>query len=90
MLEINRNLLYSIPSIDQLPKHVCKSVIDKALNKNQSETGGLAGKLELKVNARVMLTVNVDVNDRLINGQIGTVKQLLLNNDGRVSKINNI
>ena len=87
MLEINRNLLYSIPSIDQLPKHVCKSVIDKALNKNQSETGGLAGKLELKVNARVMLTVNVDVNDHLINGQIGTVKQLLLNNDGRVSKI---
>ena len=47
------------------------------LNKNQSETGGLAGKLELKINARVMLTVNVDVNDRLINGQIGTVKQLI-------------
>ena len=30
--------------------------------------------LELKVNARVMLTTNINIEDRLINGQMGTVK----------------
>ena len=44
------------------------------LNWSQSETGGLAGTLELKVNARVMLTVIVDLEDSLVNGQLGTAK----------------
>ena len=41
-----------------------------------TETGGLAYSLELKINARVMLTININIQDRLINGQIGTVKHI--------------
>lgn len=68
--------LYIISAIDNLPKNVSKSDIDKALNRNQSETGGLAGLLNIKVNARVMLTTNIDISDRLINGQIGTIRHI--------------
>ena len=64
-------------SDDELPKNVQTTVINKALNRNQNETGGLAGLLNIKVNAGVMLTVNIDIADRLINGQIGTVKRIL-------------
>ena len=66
--------MYSITAIDSIPKSVALSKIEKVLNRCQSETGGLAGTLELKVNARVILTVNVDLEDRLVNGQLGTVK----------------
>ena len=41
-----------------------------------TETGGLAYSLKLKINARVMLTTNINIQDRLINGQIGTVKHI--------------
>ena len=53
-----------------------KDIINKALLRNQSQTGGLAQILQVKLNARVMLTANVDIEDRLINGQIGTVKHI--------------
>ena len=63
-------------------------MIEKVLNRNQSETGGLARNLEVKVNARVMLTVNIDIADRLINGQIGTVKHISCNNiNGHIVKV---
>ena len=53
-----------------------RDVIEEVLNRNQSETGDLARILEVKVNARIMLTVNIDIADRLINGQIETVKHI--------------
>ena len=43
--------MYSITVIDSNPKNIVLSKIEKALNRSQSETGGLAGTLELKVNA---------------------------------------
>ena len=70
-LNSNGNFVCTIPAIDVLPKNVSRDVIEKVLNRNQSETGGLARILEIKINARVMLTVNIDMADRLINGQIG-------------------
>ena len=48
-----------INAIDILPNNVQPSVIYKVLNRNQMETGGFARILELKVNARVMLTSNI-------------------------------
>ena len=41
-----------------------------------SETTNLPAKLKLCVVARVMLTDNVSVSDRLINGSLGTIKHL--------------
>ena len=55
------------------------------LNRSQSETGGLAGTLELKVSARVLLTVNLE--DRSVNGQLGTVKHFQKDQNGNVLKI---
>ena len=86
MLTRNESIQNCIPTIDELPKNVQTTVINKALNRNQSETGGLAGLLNIKVNARLMLTVNIDIADRLINGQIGTVKHILTDR-GNVVKI---
>ena len=67
MLNSNGNFLCTIPAIDVLPKNVSRDVIEKVLNRNQSETGGLARILEIKINARVMLTVNIDIYSRPFN-----------------------
>ena len=56
-----------------------------AQNRKQTETGGLASTLKLKLGAKVMLTVNIDISDKLINGQIGIVKNISFIN-GRESK----
>ena len=44
-----------------------------------NKTGSLPAVLKLCVGARFMVTVNIDVSDRLINGSIGTVKLLHIN-----------
>ena len=72
---------------DNLPQHVAQDKIDKLFKKNQSQTGGLAGNLHIKLNARVILTVNIDLQDRLVNGQLGTVKYIVLSSQNNVSKI---
>ena len=50
------------------------------MSKGRSETGGLDTKILIKENARVMLTTNVDISDRLINGQLGTVINVSVDN----------
>ena len=77
MLTRNESIPYCIPTIDELPKNIQTTVITKALIRNQSETDCLAGLLNIKLNARVMLTVNIDIEDRLINGQIANLKHIL-------------
>jgi len=47
----------------------------------QSETGGLANEIQIKIGARVMLVTNIDIEDRLINGQLGNVINFRLRND---------
>ena len=54
---------------------------------NQSETGGLASTLQIKSNVRVMLTMNVDLQDRLIDGQSGTVNHIEINDQHNISKV---
>lgn len=46
------------------------------LNHNQNKTGGLAGVLDINFEARIMLTLNVHLYDRLVNGQLGVVKHI--------------
>lgn len=42
-------------------------------NPKQSKIGGLTTLLELKTNARFMITTNIDMSDMLIKRQIGNV-----------------
>ena len=41
-----------------------------------TNTGGLAKLLKLNVGAKVMLTVNIDIQDRLINDQTGNIRHI--------------
>ena len=52
--------------------NILTMLINTILARGRSETGGLDYKLHLKEMARVMLTCNIDISDRLINGQIGS------------------
>ena len=60
-----------IEAIDIVPPNCgfTESDIIAAQNRKPSDTGGLVKCLKLKLEAKVMLTVNLDVQDRLINGQ---------------------
>ena len=71
---------YILEALDQFPPHVRKQDIERVLSKGRSETGGLDTKILIKENARVMLTTNVDISDRLINGQLGTVIKVSVDN----------
>lgn len=87
MTNSTNNELCSIQFTDYLPKNVAKSQIKQALNRNQSETVRLASMLELTINARIMLTGNVDVEDRLVNVQLGTVKHIQKDINGNDTEI---
>ncbi|XP_028515391.1 ATP-dependent DNA helicase PIF1-like [Exaiptasia diaphana] len=65
--------MFTVRASDLYPTNVTKQDIDRVLSRGRSETGGLDYKFHLKETARVMLTSNIDIADRLINGQIGTV-----------------
>ena len=49
-------------------------LIQAAQNQSQTNTGRLAKFLKLKICAKVLLTVNIDIQDRLINGQTRIIK----------------
>ena len=50
-----------------------KQDINRILARGRSETCGLDSEIRVKEGARVMLTTNINIQDRLINGQMGTV-----------------
>ena len=66
-------------AVDQYPKNVSTHEIERVLSKGRSYTGGLDSEVYIIEEARVMLTNNVDISDRLINGQLGTVVRIFVN-----------
>ena len=55
---------------------------------NPHETGNLQKVLTVKINARVMITMNIDVADRLTNGAMGTVTNVIIDQTtGKMSVI---
>ena len=61
--------LIILPAKHEVHKNSKISDIGKAKNRKQTETGGFASLF-----ARVILITNINEKDRLINGQMGTVK----------------
>ena len=83
MLNSIENQLYKIEVKDHIPKNISSTKIENILKCNQSEMGGLASTLQIKLNARVMLTMNIDLQD----GQVGTVKHMAINDQSNISKM---
>ena len=86
MLASVPNTLVTILALDNYPTGTTEKTIVSVREKKHSETGGLLYKLDLKIGCRVIMTTNVDIDDRLINGQIGTVKKFNIMN-GKVETI---
>ena len=78
--------MINIFAIEEYPRGLTQSKILEIRNKKFSETGGLTYNLGIKVGARVLLTTNIDIKDRLVNGQLGTVKHIKVSN-GQCEKI---
>ena len=76
---------FTINAVDDIPQNVPPRVIEDAQNRKHTETGGLPLKITLKIGEKVILTKNIDIADKLINGQIGIIKVIVKN--GRVSKL---
>ena len=79
----NKQMLEKIdaPSVnliatDKYPQNFSSSLLQKALSRSHCQTGGLHKELMIKKGAHVMLTTNIDKEDRLINGFIVTVRKI--------------
>ena len=67
--------LYTKEANDKIPDN-CKyplALTQAAQNQKQTNTGGLAKLLKLKIGAKVKLTVNIGTQDNLINEQTGII-----------------
>ena len=51
-----------------------------------SQTGNHPGVLNLRIGAQVMITSNISINDRLVNGMVGQAAHFFINN-GHVKTI---
>jgi len=74
---------YTLNAVDQYPQNVSEQDINRVVSRSRSETGGLDSRIVLKETARVMLTTNIDIADRLINGLMGTVIRIDVNPNTR-------
>ena len=58
-----------------------KVTIDVIKQRKMSERGNLESQFKLKIGAQDMLISNLDIDDRLVNGLVGTVKQIKYKNN---------
>ena len=77
---------FVIPAIDG--KRDISTNLAKVLfsDKKQQYTGNLRMSLSLKVGARVMITKNININDGLTNGPMGTVTDIVLDTTTAIVK----
>ena len=75
--------LVLIHTIHEILKDVVlsQSKIDAIKQRKMSEAGNLERQLKLKIISQVMLNSNLDIDDSLVNGLVGTVKQIKSKNN---------
>lgn len=61
-----------IPYDSRYPLSMIQAIQD------QANKGGFAKLHQLKIDTKVMLTINIDIHDRLINGQMGEISNIEL------------
>ena len=66
-------------------KDDCTEIANITMPTNPHETGNLKKILTVKVNARVMITTNININDGLTNDAMGTVTNVVI--DERTGKM---
>ena len=66
-------------------KDDCTEIANITMPMNSHETSNLKKILTVKVNAKVMITTNINVNDGLTNGAMGTVTNVVI--DERTGKM---
>ena len=81
MLDSLQSVKYNIAAQDELPKDIkqINTISDFLANAKPSETGGLCYSISLKIGARIMISRNIDIEDKLVNGQVGKVMEFKLN-----------
>ena len=62
-------------------------VLKKASELDESKTYGLAYSLFLKINARYMITSNIDTVDGLANGTTGYLKKITFSTNTNIQKV---
>ena len=72
---------------DKILEGTPSALVENLNAKSQSSTGGLAHCLHLKKGARVTLRVNIDLIDRLVNGQLGTVDNIVFTESESVTSM---
>ena len=65
----------SLSAIDDIPHEVQLSdkQLETIIARKTGDTGNLTSALKLKVGAQVMLTCNINIEDRLVNGLVGNL-----------------
>ena len=73
----------SINAIDEVPQeiHLSDKQTETIRARKFGDTGNLASVLNLNVGPQVMLTINIDLEDRIVNGLVGKVMYLRYVND---------
>ena len=67
-------------------KDDCTELANVTMPMNPCQTGNLQNVLTVKINARVMITTNIDVTDGLTNGAMGTVTNVVIDQTtGKIS-----
>ena len=87
MLNLISSKTYNVPAIDHIPSNTPHHEIVRIRNANQSQTCGFSSNLLLKIGARVMLTSNIEISDRVINGKSGTTTKFHFVTNGTINKI---
>ena len=75
--EIDRQTI-SLSAIDDIPHEVQLSdkQLETIMAKTIGCTGNLASVFKLKIGTQVMLTCNITIEDRLVNGSVGKVMRI--------------
>ena len=72
MLDKIESQFITVSATDILPKD-CNINVKSLQKRRLSETGNLVSLLKLKVGAQIMLTKNIDTDDKLVNGALRKV-----------------